>query len=175
MPSGDPSNQPSLTPSSPSPTLFKSSLPFHSQQPSSKSRFTEPSAAPSNLCDPSKSRISVQVKTDEYGMNDNSWKFFDDAGHVLASREVGTFDNEALHEDEVCVPNCTNVIFIFYDISGDGFNGYFLLKFHDGLTDPVLGNYGQEKYNEKTLFIEKDPRVSCSPSLQVNFVDLFFF
>jgi len=78
-------------------------------------------------------------------MNDNSWTFFDDTGHVISSREVGTFDNEAIQEDDVCVPRCTNVTFKFYDLSGDGLEGYFLLTFHDRMTDPILGNYWSQR------------------------------
>lgn len=169
MPSRESSNKPSTPPTSTSPTPYQSTISSLFQQPSSKpSLFSKLSAAPSILCDPSKSRISVQVKTDEHGMNDNSWTFFDDPDHVISSREVGTFDNVAIRDDEVCVPRCTDVTFKFYDLSGDGLEGYSLLTFHDRMTDPIIGDYGAEKYNEKTLLIEKDPWASCLPSSYVS-------
>ncbi len=118
----------------------------------------------------------MEVKTDRYGADDNSWKFFDDADNVVASRERGTFDSNARHEDEVCLPRCTNVTFTFYDEFGDGLldsdDGYFLLMFYDGFTDPIRGGHngdvGPKNFKERTILIVNDPTTICAPSPQVS-------
>lgn len=109
------------------------------------------------LCLPSQRKITIQIKTDRFGL-DTSWDFRKD-GEILAKNERN-FTRHELDERELCIEDSALYELTVYDNYADGMyrsrsdsNGHYKIFAHRGKSDRETILYGGFFMSKKTTHL----------------------
>lgn len=108
--------------------------------------------------------LYIEILTDQFA-NETSWSVSDSDGNVYGVAGVGTYANNTLNTEELCIPDSTCITVKILDSYGDGifFPGYALVVL-DGDTLFLNGNFGASYTTEFNC----GPGQSCDMAIPVD-------
>lgn len=108
--------------------------------------------------------ISIEIQTDQYSPEDNSWVLTDSENNIVASAEVGDLPKEELYIVDVCVLTSECYTFTLYDDYGDGLSGDggtpgYMTIYYNGTE---VGGFSPEEANFGLEFTVEEIGDGCS-------------
>ncbi|WP_170254506.1 lysyl oxidase family protein [Phaeodactylibacter luteus] len=109
--------------------------------------------------------LLVEILTDAYGY-ETAWSVSDPAGNVYGSSDFFAYENNALYQAEVCIPDSTCIAFNIEDSFGDGIfsPGYYMLVL-DGDTIALGGQNFTDAIEES---FNCQPGQKCNTAITVS-------
>lgn len=108
--------------------------------------------------------ITIEILTDQFSPEDNSWVLTDSENNIVASAEIGDLPKQQLYILDVCVFTSECYAFTLYDNFGDGLSGDggapgYLTIYYNGTE---VGGFSPEEANFGSEFTVDEIGDGCS-------------